>query len=56
MIIIDFETNSSNIGDVIEVAAVRIDKEYKILDKFHRYYLSRYPVNYFSYEIGRAHV
>ena len=53
MIIIDFETNTSNIGDVIEVAAVRIDKNFNILDKFHRYYLSRYPVNYFSYAVHR---
>ena len=56
MIILDFETNSSNIGDVIEVAAVKIKKEnddYKILDMFHRYYLSRYPVNYYSYAVHR---
>lgn len=53
MIILDFETNTSNIGDVIEVAAVRIDKEFNILDKFHRYYLSRYPVNYYSYAVHR---
>lgn len=53
MIIIDFETNSSNIGDVIEVAAVHIDKDFNILDKFHRYYLSRYPVNYYSYAVHR---
>ena len=53
MIILDFETNSSNISDVIEVAAVRIDKNFNILDKFHRYYLSRYPVNYYSYAVHR---
>lgn len=56
MIILDFETNSSNIGDVIEVAAVKIKKEikgYKVVDKFHRYYLSRYPVNYYSYAVHR---
>ena len=39
MIILDFETNTSNIGDVIEIAAVKIDKDFKILDKFHSYYL-----------------
>ena len=41
------------LGDVLEIAAVKIDKDYKILDKFHRYYLSRYPVNYFSYAVHR---
>lgn len=56
MIILDFETNSQNIGDVIEVAAVRIEKinnEYKLIDKFHRYYLSRYPLNYHSFKVHR---
>lgn len=56
MIILDFETNSQNIGDVIEVAAVRLEvvnNEYKVVDKFHRYYLSRYPVNYYSYAVHR---
>ncbi len=53
MIILDFETNSSNIGDVLEIAMVKIDKEYKVIDKFHRYYLSRYPVNKYSYEVHR---
>ena len=35
MIILDFETNSANIHDVIEVAAFRvelIEKEYKVMD------------------------
>ncbi|KAB7885795.1 3'-5' exonuclease [Poseidonibacter ostreae] len=56
MIILDFETNSQNIGDVIEVAAVKlkkIDGVYKIIDKFHRYYLSRYSVNPYSYEVHK---
>ena len=56
MIILDFETNSQNIGDVIEVAAVKIEKvnnKYIILDKFHRYYLSRYSVNPYSYEVHK---
>ena len=56
MIILDFETNSSNIHDVIEVAAFRvklIDKEYKILDTFHRYYLSDYEVNPYSLEVHK---
>jgi DNA polymerase-3 subunit epsilon len=53
MIILDFETNTHNVADVIEVAAVRIDKNFNILDKFHRYYLSRYPVNYYSYAVHR---
>ena len=54
MIILDFETNSSNEHDVIEVAAVKVELEngkYILKDKFHRYYLSRYPVNPYSYEV-----
>ncbi len=56
MIILDFETNTSNEHDVIEVAAVRVElvnNEYIIKDKFHRYYLSRYPVNPYSYEVHK---
>ena len=53
MIILDFETNTHNIGDVFEVAAVKIDKDFNILDKFHRYYLSRYPLNFYSYAVHR---
>lgn len=48
MIILDFETNSANIHDVIEVAAFRvqhIDNEYVVMDTFHRYYFSEYEVN-----------
>ncbi|KIM11266.1 MAG: exonuclease [Sulfuricurvum sp. PC08-66] len=48
MIILDFETNSHNIHDVIEVAAFRIARvegTYSITDTFHRYYFSKYPVN-----------
>jgi DNA polymerase-3 subunit epsilon len=48
MIILDFETNSANIHDVIEVAAFRvgfIDNAYRVVDTFHRYYLSGYEVN-----------
>ncbi len=56
MIILDFETNTSNIHDVIEIAAVKLifeNNEYKVVDKFHRYYLSRYPVNPYSYAIHK---
>ncbi|MGM0518742.1 MAG: exonuclease domain-containing protein [Campylobacterota bacterium] len=53
MIVLDFETNSHNYGDVLEVAAVKLDKNLKILDKFHRYYLSRYPLNFHSYKVHR---
>ena len=56
MIILDFETNSQNIGDVIEVAAVKLKKvkdNYELVDKFHRYYLSRYSVNPYSYEVHK---
>jgi len=56
MIILDFETNTSTEHDVIEAAAVKIvfeDGDYKVIDKFHRYYLSRYPVNPYSYEVHK---
>ena len=54
MIILDFETNTTNEHDVIEAAAVRvelIDDEYIVKDKFHRYHLSRYPVNPYSFNV-----
>lgn len=53
MIILDFETNSKSVGDVIEVAAVKIDANLNILDKFHRYYLSRYSLNPYSFAVHR---
>ncbi|MDB2405396.1 3'-5' exonuclease [Arcobacteraceae bacterium] len=56
MIILDFETNSTNQHDVIEVAAVKVElenDEYIVKDKFHRYYLSRFPVNSYSYEVHK---
>lgn len=53
MIILDLETNTNNIGDVLEIAAVKIDKDFNILDKFHRYYLSKFPLNFHSYAIHR---
>lgn len=53
MIILDFETNSKSVGDVIEVAAVKIDTSFNILDKFHRYYLSRYSLNPYSFAVHR---
>lgn len=53
MIILDFETNSPSVGDVIEVAAVKLDKSMQVIDKFHRYYLSRYPLNFHSYKVHR---
>lgn len=48
MIILDFETNSANVHDVIEVAAFRVrytDGAYVVTDTFHRYYYSEYAVN-----------
>lgn len=56
MIILDFETNTHNQYDVIEAAAVKIeikDNEYIVKDKFHRYYLSRYPVNFHSFAVHK---
>lgn len=49
MIVIDFETNSSNKGDVVEVAVLKVKKNesgfYEIVDTFHRYYHSHHPLN-----------
>lgn len=53
MIILDFETNTMNEYDVIEAAAVKLDKDFNIIGKFHRYYLSRYPVNQYSYAVHK---
>ena len=56
MIILDFETNSTNEHDVIEVAAAKValeNGEYIVKEMFHRYYLSRYPVNKYSYEVHK---
>ena len=56
MIILDFETNTLNPYDVIEAAAVKVKIENNqliVTDKFHRYYLSRYPVNYYAYQVHR---
>ncbi len=56
MIILDFETNTTNEHDVIEVAAVKLElknNDYKVIDKFHRYYLSRWDVNPYSYAVHK---
>ena len=56
MIILDFETNSSTVHDVIEVAAFRVEEEkgtYVIKETFHRYYLSQYPPNPYALEIHK---
>lgn len=56
MIILDFETNSSEIHDVIEVAAFRVENinnEYKIIDTFHRYYFSKHEVNPYTLAVHK---
>jgi len=56
MIILDFETNTTHQYDVIEAAAVKIEiinGEFVVIDKFHRYYLSRHNVNPYSYAVHR---
>jgi len=56
MIILDFETNSSNIHDVIEVAAFRVKKKaqkYIVTDTFHRYYYSKYNVNFHALSVHK---
>ena len=56
MIILDFETNSSNIHDVIEVAAFRVHKRaegYVVLETFHRYYFSAYDLNPHALEVHK---
>lgn len=56
MVILDFETNTANIHDVIEVAAFRVElvnNEYKVVDTFHRYYLSKYEVNTYALEVHK---
>ena len=56
MIILDFETNTTNQYDVIEAAAVKIEivnGDYIVKDKFHRYYLSRWDVNPYSFAVHK---
>ena len=56
MIILDFETNSANIHDVIEVAAFKVKKEddgYVVVDRFHRYYYSKHEVNYHALAVHK---
>ncbi len=56
MIILDFETNSTNIHDVIEAAAFQIKRSengYEIVDTFHRYYESKHPVNPHSLKVHK---
>lgn len=45
MIILDFETNTSTVHDVVEVAALKVDENFKIVDIFHRYYKSEFSEN-----------
>jgi DNA polymerase-3 subunit epsilon len=51
MIILDFETNTQNPYDVIEVGAIKVDTNLNIIDIFHRYYLSRYEPNYHAIQV-----
>lgn len=54
MIVLDFETNSQNPKDVLEVGALKICKDgnnYVVVDTFHRYYQSKYEVNPFALEV-----
>lgn len=56
MIILDFETNSANVHDVIEVAAFKVenvDGIYVVTDTFHRYYFSEYEVNSYALAVHK---
>jgi len=59
MIILDFETNSTHVHDVIEVAAFRVEEDrdnnrlYKVVDTFHRYYYSKYEVNSYALAVHK---
>lgn len=56
MIILDFETNSHNPNDVVEVAAFKLElknNQYEIVDTFHRYYFSKHPTNEFALAVHR---
>ncbi len=56
MIILDFETNSTNIHDVIEAAAFRVKQvgnKYTIVSIFHRYYFSKYNLNTYALAIHK---
>jgi len=54
--VIDFETNSAHIGDVIECSIRKVIKSedgvsFLEIDNFHRYYMSKYPKNPRSLDI-----
>jgi DNA polymerase-3 subunit epsilon len=56
MIILDFETNTHNPYDVIEVGALKVRNNngiYEIEDTFHRYYHSQYDVNYGALQVHK---
>lgn len=56
MIVLDFETNSNNSKDVLEVGALKICKDgnnFVVLDTFHRYYHSKYEANPFALEVHK---
>ncbi len=56
MIVLDFETNSGNVQDVIEVAACKVRKEngqYIVVETFHRYYYSQYEVNPYALAVHK---
>jgi DNA polymerase-3 subunit epsilon len=56
MIILDFETNTQNPYDVIEVGAFKVELQngkYKVVDTFHRYYYSKYEVNHRAFEVHK---
>jgi len=56
MIILDFETNSSQVHDVIEVAAFKVKKvngSFTVTDTFHRYYYSDYEVNPYALAVHK---
>lgn len=56
MIILDFETNSHTPNDVLEVAAHKLqlnNEYYEVVETFHRYYYSKYPVNSFALKVHK---
>ena len=56
MIILDFETNSGAVHDVIEAAAFRVEEEndtYVVKETFHRYYVSAYPLNPYALAVHK---
>lgn len=59
IIVLDLETNTASSGDVLEAAAIKaswLDGSFVEISRFHRFYLSPHPSNYYALQVhGLSH-